>query len=101
MTQTTHTPAISPAPWSLMATRDGFDVIAADNFTVSMHDVAENGPEEEANARLIAAAPDLLAALETMITILDKPKDGAEMMAVWKRALRARVLHAVAKAKGE
>lgn len=47
------------------------------------------GTYREANARLIAAAPDLLEALEEIVTISDRDHDA------WERARAA-----VAKAKG-
>lgn len=61
-------------------------------FTVGRNcDFGPHGPEQtEANARLIAAAPDLLAALEGILAITDRNH------VVWQAARDA-----IAKAKGE
>lgn len=61
--QTKHT----PGPWFTAATsRIGHAyIVDADGFTI-----AEPSPMGEANARLIAAAPELLAALQA---IMDDP----------------------------
>ena len=57
----------SPAPWAIVdsvpCSEIGYRaVLDADGFTI-----CDPSPMGEANARLIAAAPDLLAALETML----------------------------------
>lgn len=56
----------SPAPWSV----DGVEVFDAEN----MHVVWEMGGRDnaEANARLIAAAPDLLASLKLLVEGVDE-----------------------------
>ncbi len=62
----------TPGPWGLCDDRkDGVSVITSGGDDgrsiafIELVDVSE--PELEANARLIAAAPDLLAALEAMV----------------------------------
>lgn len=52
--------------------------------------------EEEANARLIAAAPDLLAALEAVVTT-----GGWDNLDTGGRGTHGAALAAIAKAKGE
>ena len=69
MTNTTHT----PGPWTF----DGYRHINYASYSIKSHDrkgicaiassIKRPGEESEANARLIAAAPELLAALEAML----------------------------------
>ena len=47
-----------------------FDSCAFENMWFSQH-----GPEDNANARLIAAAPDLLAALDHVIHVIEKSEN--------------------------
>ena len=67
--QTTHT----PGPWTIeKSTRTDHHIIAGRRWiaTASNHDFHPTQEENErtiANARLIAAAPDLLAALEALV----------------------------------
>jgi hypothetical protein len=62
----------TPGPWEV---REGAYIFAPDGSYVAkttgnIKDYQENAKTEEANARLIAAAPDLLAALEETIKLL-------------------------------
>ena len=61
MTQAKHT----PGPWVL----DGFDICADEGF--NLHVIAQTSTpivgDEKANAKLIAAAPDMLAEIEKQI----------------------------------
>ena len=103
--------AHTPGPWTLLARPDharGFKVTDADGEFVSYlpasryHDERRDG-EAESNARLMAAAPDLLAALQTVTTALhscclvitddEARKDALEMVADARAA--------IAKARGE
>lgn len=58
---------------------------------------------DEANARLIAAAPDLLAALEDATALLDAIAKGYPDIAMDTRVTKARIRHraAIAKAQGQ
>jgi hypothetical protein len=61
----------------------------------------EELPNYRANARLIAAAPELLTALEELFIQYDKPLSAETMkegVALWKKA---RAAIAIAKAEGE
>jgi len=58
----------------------------------------ERSPVCEANAHLIAAAPDLLEALEELFHLIDDAHDG-ERVFTWEMQRKART--AIAKAKGE
>lgn len=96
----THT----PGPWNItpppqpFAAGDGFRVSAngdQTNWRGYITNILAGSPNAEANARLIAAAPDLLAALKLADTILDgfplyKSGEGA-------KTIRA----AIAKAEGK
>lgn len=81
----------TPGPWAL--DDDGF--VYGEGFIVSdPHSSPEiDLDEREANARLIAAAPELLAALEWALDDPDSEILGEE----WANAAQA----AIAKAKGE
>ena len=66
-TKTTHT----PGPWFIQCTGGESECIASNHQTL---DVEVNGPDFEirnANARLIAAAPELLAACHVALATLD------------------------------
>ena len=52
----------TPGPWELWGTASPSQVIAAENYFVAQ----TLGRNDEANARLIAAAPDLLDALKDL-----------------------------------
>ena len=66
MTQTNHT----PGPWHVTK-RDCGDNIFADNRRIANTYGDMDNPEYAANARLIAAAPELLAALEAAHALLE------------------------------
>ena len=88
MTTTKHT----PGPWSASPspTSDGlYHVYKADGNFLTLEDA-----EHEANARLIAAAPDLLAALEAAVHLPSLP--AVEQVRVQNQARAA-----IRKAKGE
>lgn len=71
MSELTHT----PGPWGIKRSKDGSgDIgitapgvynVVAECFAAMRH-AAERSPEVDANARLIASAPDLLAALTAL-----------------------------------
>ena len=77
----------TPGPWT-QAPYSPTDVIAGDKLMVAMAREGLNGIERDqavANAALIAAAPELLAALQTMVKAFAvyAPKvDGAEFNCV-------------------
>ncbi len=73
--------AHTPGPWHaananepkilhafVISNDDGFGIIA----TVNLHRGKDAPSEGESNARLIAAAPDLLAALKAVVAIADR-----------------------------
>lgn len=77
----------TPGPWSLIVDDAGdgseiygFDVSAPNGRGIAYYD-ANDDPETEANARLIAAAPELLEALKAveLARMSDEPDD-------WQRA---------------
>ena len=93
MTDSTHT----PGPWGLSKTEwASHAVLADDDVEVCFVCAGEHDAETElANARLIAAAPDMLAALRAMVTA---EKYGTT--ATHDSAMMA-VRDALAKAEGE
>ena len=85
----------TPGPWHI-GLRPSPMIYGADSSQVAdfRGDLLDSG-EAQANARLIAAAPDLLAALE-MIANSDKHKGGTFVL-----ELQTIARAAIAKAKGE
>ena len=98
MDNATHT----PGPWEISKYASSYDDIG-DNYSVGYNDtdgdywdIAKLEPlraNRLADARLIAAAPDMLAALEWAVETADTEQYEAD----WYAAARA----AIAKAKGE
>lgn len=81
----------TPGPWNT----NGARVNSADGYFVADVSYARRRADEIfANANLIAAAPDLLAALESV------EKDGVAMRGFHEQ-FRAAIRSAIAKAKGE
>lgn len=66
-------PGPTPGPWTARKAHSGiWDVFAGDCNVVTVYGSGIYPPANEANARLIAAAPDLLAALEGLTEIIAK-----------------------------
>ena len=97
----------TPAPWHVsgISQHDGSVSIAKDRFVIclvtnaaSIFDVVQGHPPEAqfANARLIAAAPELLQALEALLDMDISYQRGRKVQEA-ETAARA----AVSKAKGE
>lgn len=74
MTAVKHT----PGPWKVFHTTNGQTILGigeaegSDGITDANFGLWRSGPEREANARLIAAAPDMLAALKAFIAAIDR-----------------------------
>lgn len=73
-------PNFTPGPWKVVTgtTMRGVNVFSADDFICEVG--ALNGSRDrderiEADARLIAAAPDLLAALQGVLRVADRATD--------------------------
>jgi hypothetical protein len=64
MKTTLHT----PAPWSVKKASPQAGIIIAPNRSLGIAEVFGGGETDIANARLIASAPDLLLALETLLS---------------------------------
>lgn len=93
----------TPGPWSAEPMEDGCSVAYrindASGYEVAVTSGRDSDGEEAANARLIAAAPDMLAALKEARDLLAGDLTGVE----WKRACHAFVAKAdaaIAKAEG-
>jgi hypothetical protein len=101
----THNTQHTPGPWHVGEGRASIIVYASDGYAIA--NAATYHPKErdlEANARLIAAAPELLEAARSVAAYFSHPKfveacDNAEMIAPGKSL--ALTLAAIAKAKGE
>lgn len=94
----------TPGPWthypflSGSENHSGFGVNGNGFRLASAHPIDSDGNEGEANARLIAAAPELLMALAWLVGLKDeRPSDYAEQKPLAWAAARA----AIAKATGE
>ena len=93
----------TPGPWTAERATPNTINIDGDGFSIGeVYDGAEDtdseGSTAEANARLIAAAPELLAALENCIETLDAAKHRANGGCEWIAVIEARA--AIQKAKG-
>jgi len=89
----------TPGPWKIdQRTVYALDVYGVNRFYASVHGVHTPTAEIEANARLIAAAPDLLEALEGALKYVafafNEGMDGAEQAGL-------AIESAISKAKGE
>lgn len=85
MTQATHT----PGPWKYdpktgLVAHDEYDEIGF-SAVATIHQPYEATPERQANARLIAALPDLLEALESIVD--DTWSNTAEMRKLARAAI--------------
>ena len=93
----------TPGPWEAKRLLDGALVVTMP-FTdgqpgwvgAEIHATDANPTESVSNARLIAAAPELLEALEAILK--ECPVGSAPLSASWIRKL---ILPAIAKARGE
>lgn len=92
MTQSTH----PPAPWEI---HGATNVTAGDAYYICELNVAKLGFDQAAaNARLIAAAPDMLKVLEsTLDWIIDEVEDTTQGRALYQ----SDIMDAIAKAKGQ
>lgn len=86
----------TPGPW-VAERRSTMVATAIDGaYGYELFDVRCDVPEFEANARLIAAAPDLLEVLEQFVAWVDAPSESA-----FSDSQLAAARAAIAKAKGE
>ena len=94
-------PAFTPGPWLVTKEYDHQDDVI---FAVEVEggqrvcDLMTDFPEDAANARLIAAAPDMLAALEGLLAHEDM-EESCYSPGYWQILQSAR--NAISKAKGE
>lgn len=91
-----RTPA-TPAPWHIDYANGYF--ILDENKGGIVEQLTER-PEAEANALLIAAAPDLLAACEYMISLIKEHKEIIPTDALVANEGAARMMKAIEKARG-
>ena len=87
----------TPGPWFAQYDDNGFYEIGSEAVSLRLAFTYGEGDTDEANARLIAAAPDLLEALWGMATSFHAVEHMEEHMQ--QSAARARA--AIAKATGE
>lgn len=80
----------TPGPWKV----HGYHILGEDLCAVAEVYTAEDIPTEDANARLIAAAPQLLCALETLLQAF-------ECGDYYNDVITDLAKEAIAKAKGE
>lgn len=97
MSETKHT----PGPWVVKSARSGFYVES--QFDVIVESLDEYGRygaiDDEANARLIAAAPELLEALKSIAEFWNRDQNEEAMIgACWHAVETAEA--AIAKAEG-
>lgn len=70
----------TPGPWAIIAdvpgAAIGFRAIVQNDDGMPGETICNPSPMGEANARLIAAAPDMLAALQAVALLLEHPEAG-------------------------
>jgi hypothetical protein len=93
--KTQHT----PGPWIATVIGTGYSVrTTKDRGIAKVYDQAENDETGKSNAHLIAAAPDLLAALENTVSAWSAQfEKNGHLAPAWCKQARA----AIARAKGE
>ena len=93
----THTHTHTPGPWSVETKGSRHFIDGADKLTVAYVDRAGVRERQtyEANAQLIAAAPDLLAALVEMLEASERPVNER-----WFFNVRSHAIAAISKAEG-
>jgi len=104
----TMTQQATPGPWHIYEYKDDYDhfwSIAPRNKHLAGSRIAQvletTDDTGEANASLIAAAPDLLAALETALPYLEHPDVQAMPFVLPAGPIAERARAAIASAKGE
>lgn len=99
---TTNIATHTPGPWTITRESDTHPLAiqTAEGTVAYVRHMGRPDPEWQANARLIAAAPELLAALESMVDMFERHIDGRpgpdDAAARWDDARAA-----IAKARGE
>jgi hypothetical protein len=102
-TTTQHT----PGPWKLEITDTGFRVIYSDStlrsHIAALHEAAlcEEHGDTFANARLIAAAPQMLEALRAALEAMGDTYDARDAAGTEGEQLRDQIAEAIAAATGE
>ena len=81
-----------PGPWRVIGNREGGIKVDSQQFFIAL--VTDGVPGQDANAQLIAAAPDLLAALEALM----KDFEAEALPGFYEGLCEARA--AIAKARG-
>ncbi len=96
--QAKHTLKHTRAPWKFDTDNKGTYVVISDYGVVHISDGVGQSEQREANARLIASAPELLEALQDCVESLSRldDKDDAYRVACLKQAREA-----IAKAGGQ
>ena len=101
MTDAKHT----PGPWGSIAEVEGHITITGpDGYGIAEVDVADTfkrGHDGVANVHLIAAAPDLLKALEVLYAYAKEMGEGMLHQPTGGSKVRAQVEAAIRKARGE
>ena len=82
--------------WSLLG-KDGYGILSCDGDANSPQSLGASG---EANARLIAAAPELLEALQMARTYMKYPRDASDALVTAHNKAIYAVDAAIAKATG-
>lgn len=100
----------TPGPWDVYAGNEGHPVIHSPEFEkyagggiIGIAETRTVGEKEmeQANARLIAAAPELLEVAEILSDALGYLQSDGEIPAAYWKVLREKSCAAIRKAKGE
>ena len=87
----------TPGPWVIGGNEGNKLSVNSDPYFVALVD---EGNSQEANARLIASAPELLSALQHLVEVYDR-EDGKQWTTASKKAAIAEARAAIDKALGE
>jgi hypothetical protein len=88
----------TPGPWGFRLDNDVAIITSDSWWDFAEVQVNPDNAQGEANARLIAAAPELLAALEELYHLIDDAHDGDR---VFTLELAQKAKAAIAKARGQ
>lgn len=95
--------AFTPGPWACKDTSNhahDYRLFRPDGSPLPVTAPANDHSEQRANARLIAAAPDMYAALDSILADLrERDATGSGLMS--RAATKSLILSALAKARGE
>ena len=86
----------TPLPWAMVYGTDGHHLIFGEDGPIARVAVRADAEEQQANANLFLAAPELLAACQRVVRLLEQQQDTDPVLDSTLKQVRA----ALAKAEG-